>query len=166
MVEWILPGRGERLHFARGPDRLRPALQQIRGAGAIHRPFDVLRRSAAPQGGWTQQTETRSKAKVVAVTPDKASAVAAAPALDRDDGTLPVRAPLIGTFYRAPKPGAPPFVDAGTKVTADTVVGIVETMKLMNSVMAGTAGVIVAIEAADGEFVEQNHVLMRVQPVT
>jgi acetyl-CoA carboxylase biotin carboxyl carrier protein len=126
----------------------------------------VLRRSAAPQGGWTQQTETRSKAKVVAVTPGKASAVAAAPALDRDDGTLPVRAPLIGTFYRAPKPGAPPFVDAGTKVTADTVVGIVETMKLMNSVMAGTAGVIVAIEAADGEFVEQNHVLMRVQPVT
>ncbi len=83
-----------------------------------------------------------------------------------DDGTLPVRAPLIGTFYRAPKPGAPPFVDAGTKVTADTVVGIVETMKLMNSVMAGTAGIIVAIEAADGEFVEQNHVLMRVQPVT
>jgi acetyl-CoA carboxylase biotin carboxyl carrier protein len=51
-------------------------------------------------------------------------------------------------------------------VTADTVVGIVETMKLMNSVMAGTAGIIVAIEAADGEFVEQNHVLMRVQPVT
>jgi acetyl-CoA carboxylase biotin carboxyl carrier protein len=126
----------------------------------------ILRRSAAPEGGWTQQTETRSKAKVVAVAPAKATAIAAAPTLDKDDGTLPVRAPLIGTFYRAPKPGAPPFVDTGTKVTADTVVGIVETMKLMNSVMAGTAGIIVAIEAADGEFVEQNHVLMRVQPVT
>jgi acetyl-CoA carboxylase biotin carboxyl carrier protein len=126
----------------------------------------ILRRSAAPQGGWTQQTETRSKAKVVASAPGKATAAAAAPAIDKDDGTLPVRAPLIGTFYRAPKPGAPPFVDAGTRVTADTVVGIVETMKLMNSVMAGTAGVIVAIEAADGEFVEQNHVLMRVQPAT
>ena len=126
----------------------------------------ILRRSAAPEGGWTQQTETRSKAKVVGVAPGKAAAASVTPALDKDDGTLPVRAPLIGTFYRAPKPGAPPFVDAGTKVTADTVVGIVETMKLMNSVMAGTAGVIVAIEAADGEFVEQNHVLMRVQPVT
>jgi acetyl-CoA carboxylase biotin carboxyl carrier protein len=126
----------------------------------------ILRRSAAPQGGWTQQTETRSKAKVAAGAPSKASVATAAPAPDKDDGTLPVRAPLIGTFYRAPKPGAPPFVDTGMQVTADTVVGIVETMKLMNSVMAGTAGIIVAIEAADGEFVEQNHVLMRVQPVT
>jgi acetyl-CoA carboxylase biotin carboxyl carrier protein len=126
----------------------------------------ILRRSAAPTGGWTQQTETRSTPKVGATAPSKAIAqtAVASPVVEKDDGSLPVRAPLIGTFYRAPKPGAPPFVEIGTRVTTDTVIGIVETMKLMNSVNAGMAGTVTAIEATDGEFVEQNHVLMRVKP--
>jgi acetyl-CoA carboxylase biotin carboxyl carrier protein len=122
----------------------------------------TLRRSSSSAGGWTQTNESRSVSKPAAVA---AAAPAAAHVATRvDDGTIPVHAPLIGTFYRAPKPGAPPFVDVGTKVTSETVVGIVETMKLMNSVYAGTAGIIEAIEAADGEFVEQHHVLMRVRP--
>ncbi|HEV8280065.1 MAG TPA: biotin/lipoyl-containing protein, partial [Streptosporangiaceae bacterium] len=50
-----------------------------------------------------------------------------------------VRAPLLGTFYRAPQPGAPPYVEIGSQVAADTVVAIIETMKLMNPVHAGTA---------------------------
>lgn len=122
----------------------------------------TLRRSSSSAGGWTQTNESRSVSKAAAVA---AAAPAAAHVATRvDDGTIPVHAPLIGTFYRAPKPGAPPFVDIGTKVTSETVVGIVETMKLMNSVYAGAAGIIEAIEAADGEFVEQHHVLMRVRP--
>jgi acetyl-CoA carboxylase biotin carboxyl carrier protein len=122
----------------------------------------TLRRSASPAGGWTRETTTRSTSKAGAAKPAPASS---APAATRvDDGTVPVRAPLIGTFYRAPKPGAPPFVEVGSKVGPDTVVGIVETMKLMNSVYAQAAGVVAAIDAADGEFVEQHHVLMRVQP--
>jgi acetyl-CoA carboxylase biotin carboxyl carrier protein len=121
----------------------------------------TLRRSSSSAGGWTQTSETKSTSHAA---PVKAAAVAAAVAARIDDGTVPVCAPLIGTFYRAPKPGAPPFVELGTRVTGDTVVGIVETMKLMNSVYAGTAGVVEAIDAADGEFVEQHHVLMRVRP--
>ena len=50
-----------------------------------------------------------------------------------------VPAPLLGTFYRAPKPGAPPFVEVGRAVEADTIVGIIEVMKLMNTVRAGRA---------------------------
>jgi acetyl-CoA carboxylase biotin carboxyl carrier protein len=75
-----------------------------------------------------------------------------------------VKTPLPGTLYRSPKPGAPPFVEIGTRVTADTVVAIVETMKLMNSVYAGVSGRIVAIEIADGTFAAQNAVLMQIDP--
>ncbi len=79
-------------------------------------------------------------------------------------GLIEVRPPLMGTFYRAPKPGAPPYVEVGSNVGPDTVIGIIETMKLMNSAYAGAAGVVAEICAADGQLVEQNHVLMRLRP--
>ena len=120
----------------------------------------VLRRSATPAGGWTETREVKTAAKAAVVLAK--ITVPAAPPID--DGTLPVRAPLIGTFYRAPKPGAPPYVEVGSRVSRDTVVGIVETMKLMNSVYAAAAGVVHAIETGDGEFVEQDHILMRILP--
>jgi acetyl-CoA carboxylase biotin carboxyl carrier protein len=75
-----------------------------------------------------------------------------------------VRTPLPGTFYRSPKPGAAPFVDVGTRVERDTVVAIVETMKLMNAVYAGCAGRVAEICATDATLVEQQAVLMRIDP--
>jgi biotin carboxyl carrier protein len=68
----------------------------------------------------------------------------------------------LGTFYRAPKPGAAPFVDLGAQVEEDTVVGIIEVMKLMNTVRAGMRGIITEILAADGQLVEYGSPLMRV----
>jgi len=82
-----------------------------------------------------------------------------ASALERD-GLQAVRAPLPGTFYRAPMPGAPPFVEVGRRVEPDTVVGIVETMKLMNSVAAGVSGTVAEIPLANAEFAERDAVLM------
>ena len=79
-------------------------------------------------------------------------------------GLVEVRTPLLGTFYRAPKPGAPPFVEVGSAVTPETVVGIVETMKLMNSVYAGARGRVVEICLADAAFAEQDAVLMLIGP--
>jgi acetyl-CoA carboxylase biotin carboxyl carrier protein len=76
------------------------------------------------------------------------------------DGLRAVRAPLPGTFYRAPMPGAPPFVEVGRRVEPDTVVGIVETMKLMNSVPAGVSGTVAEIPLANAEFAERDAVLM------
>ena len=70
--------------------------------------------------------------------------------------------PLPGTFYRAPQPGAPPFVDVGGRVEPGSVVAIIETMKLMNPVYAGTAGAVSEICLDDGQFAEQGTVLMRV----
>jgi len=74
-----------------------------------------------------------------------------------------VRAPLPGTFYRAPRPGAEPFVEVGSRVGADTVVAIVETMKLMNSVTAGADGTVAEICLANGEFTEHGATLMRIR---
>ena len=77
-----------------------------------------------------------------------------------------MRAPLLGTFYRAPRPGAPPFVTVGSAVGPDTVVCIIETMKLMNSVHAGTPGRVARILLENGEFVPLDAPLLLIQPDT
>ncbi len=74
-----------------------------------------------------------------------------------------VRAPLPGTFYRAPRPGAAPFVDVGSQVSADTVIGIVETMKLMNSVHAGVAGTVAEFCVQNAEFAAHGAILLRIR---
>jgi acetyl-CoA carboxylase biotin carboxyl carrier protein len=78
-------------------------------------------------------------------------------------GLVAVRAPLPGTFYRAPRPGAAPFVEVGSRVSADTVIGIVETMKLMNSVAAGVAGTVAEFCLANAEFAAHGATLMRIR---
>jgi acetyl-CoA carboxylase biotin carboxyl carrier protein len=80
------------------------------------------------------------------------------------DGLSAVAAPLPGTFYRAPRPGAESFVQVGDLVSTDTVVAIVETMKLMNSVHAGTAGRVARICVGNGEFTAQGTTLMLIEP--
>jgi acetyl-CoA carboxylase biotin carboxyl carrier protein len=75
-----------------------------------------------------------------------------------------VRSPMVGTFYRAPAPGAPPFVELGQTVEADATVCIIEVMKLMNSIPAGARGAIRAILAEDGEAVEYGEPLVVVEP--
>ena len=81
---------------------------------------------------------------------------------ESDRQALSVTAPLLGTFYRAPKPGAPPFVEVGSPVEHDTIIGIIEVMKLMNTVRAGARGKVVDILAKDGALVEYGETLMRV----
>ena len=75
-----------------------------------------------------------------------------------------IEAPMLGTFYRAPAPGEPPFVEVGSTVEPDTIVGIIEVMKMMNSVHAGVAGTIAEICVANGEAVEYGTPLFRVEP--
>jgi acetyl-CoA carboxylase biotin carboxyl carrier protein len=81
-----------------------------------------------------------------------------------EPGLAEVISPLLGIFYRAPKPGEPPFVEVGSKVAEDTVIGIIEVMKLMNSVRAGARGEVVEILAENGELVEFDEILLRVRP--
>jgi acetyl-CoA carboxylase biotin carboxyl carrier protein len=81
-----------------------------------------------------------------------------------EPGLAEVASPLLGIFYRAPKPGEPPFIEVGSKVGEDTVVGIIEVMKLMNSVHAGVKGEIVEILAENEALVEYDEILLRVRP--
>jgi acetyl-CoA carboxylase biotin carboxyl carrier protein len=74
-----------------------------------------------------------------------------------------VASPLLGTFYRAPKPGAPPFVEVGMPVEEDTIVAIIEVMKLMNTVRAGVRGTVTEILVADGQLAEYGETLLRVR---
>jgi acetyl-CoA carboxylase biotin carboxyl carrier protein len=74
-----------------------------------------------------------------------------------------VPAPMLGIFYHAPKPGDEPFVKPGDVVTPDTVIGIIEVMKLMNRVSAGVSGVVTGFVAPSGELVEHGDPLIRVK---
>ena len=67
---------------------------------------------------------------------------------------MAITSPMLGTYYGAPKPGEPRFAAAGDTVDTDSVLCIVEVMKLMNSVTAGSAGEIAAVFVADGDLVE------------
>ena len=95
--------------------------------------------------------------------PARAELVEAPPSAARE-GLVEVKSPLLGVFYRAPKPGEPAFVEIGSRVEEDTVVGIIEVMKLMNSARAGVAGEVVEIIGTNGEMVEHGECLMLVRP--
>lgn len=77
-----------------------------------------------------------------------------------------VRAPVVGTFYRSPEPGAAPFVAVGDVVRPGQVIGIVEAMKLMNEVTAGQAGRVVEVLVEDGKPVEYDQPLIALEPLT
>ena len=79
-------------------------------------------------------------------------------------GLLEIPSPLVGIFYLAPRPGEPPFVELGSKVAEETVIGIIEVMKLMNTVRSGVKGEVVEILVKNGAAVEYGEILMRVRP--
>ena len=74
-----------------------------------------------------------------------------------------ITSPMVGTFYRAASPDAAPFADVGTKVTEDTVVCIIEAMKVMNEIKAETTGVIAEVVAENSKPVQFGQVLFRVR---
>jgi acetyl-CoA carboxylase biotin carboxyl carrier protein len=80
------------------------------------------------------------------------------------DNRIPVKAPLVGTFYRSSQPGEKPFADVGDTVDADQTVCIVEAMKLMNEVAASHGGTIAEILVENGQWVEFEQVLMYIEP--
>ncbi len=98
-----------------------------------------------------------------------ASAPAASPApasaaSTSDASVLEVTAPFVGIFYRAPRPGAPPYIEVGSQVEEDTTVGIIEVMKLMNAVRAEVSGTVFEVLVEDGAVVEYGQVLLRIAP--
>ena len=128
-----------------------------------------LKRSG--QGGWTRESRTLGEANVTQLretetaSPNQSTQVQSA-ASATQDGLEEIHTPMVGTFYRAPKPGADPFVKVGSMVEENTVIAIVEVMKLMNSIAAGVKGEVVEILVEDAQFVNKGQLLMRVKPAS
>ena len=102
------------------------------------------------------------------VAPSKAATTApeTAPAAPTAIESVPLKeivSPMVGTFYRSGSPDGPPFIDVGATVTEDTVVCIIEAMKVMNEIKAETSGVIADVLAENGKPVQFGQVLFRVR---
>ena len=95
-----------------------------------------------------------------------AAAPVTAPAAAPAGSSLPtINSPMVGTFYSSPAPDAPAYVEVGTVVNAETVVCIIEAMKVMNEIKAEMSGTIVEILAENGKPVEFGKPLFRIKPV-
>ena len=138
-------------------DEARDLIKRLEGS--------TVQRFAVEAGDTKIEIERGMPAGVVASALPAAAAASGeeAPAAAADE-RHPIRAPLVGTFYGAPSPGADPFVKAGDSVEAGQTVAIVEAMKLMNHVQADAAGTVAEIVAVDGQWVEFEQVLMYLEP--
>src|SRR3954471_11579001 len=132
-----------RLHVRRGGAPL-PAVEAAQPAPPSAAP-------AMPGSDGAAAPEAREPAPPAAPGPS-----------DSPNGATAIEAPMLGTFYRASAPGEDPFVDVGSQVEPDTVVCLIEVMKMMNAVKAGGSGRVVEVCARNAELVEYGEPLFRV----
>ncbi len=85
-------------------------------------------------------------------------------AVSKEEKLSEIKSPLVGTFYAQPSPDSEPFVELGSRVEPDTVICIIEAMKVMNEIKAEMSGVIVDVVAVNGSAVEYGQVLFKVRP--
>ena len=137
-------------------------LQRIRELGYKHFRFaqgDVVLEVDVESAGHIPQG--RSRAARVAEPPAPAGTSTQSRA---DSNLVAIRAPMSGTFFRAPAPNAPPFVEVGSRVSASDTVCIVEVMKLFNTISAGVAGTVVEIPAENEQAVATGMPLVWIKP--
>jgi len=115
------------------------------------------------KGVGDQPVVVSSTAPAAANGPSAAAVSAPAPAEAEGSNLKDISSPMVGTFYRSASPDAPPFVDVGTKVNEDTVVCIIEAMKVMNEIKAETSGVIAEVVAENSKPVQFGQALFRVR---
>jgi len=127
------------------------------GSGSVSPAVATTAMSASAARPAAAPTDSRPSAMMAAPIPQ------AVPPTDLEDGETLITTPMLGTFYRSPKPGEAPFVEVGDKIDADTVVGIVEVMKLMSSITAGVTGEVTKIFAQNGQLVEADQPLFAVR---
>jgi oxaloacetate decarboxylase (Na+ extruding) subunit alpha len=162
---------------ARGDEGLAGTVEQSR-AERIRELVRIVQESgvaeiAVEEAGMRVSVRRREDAEATAAAPTPAPAtptpaeVAPPPAAGEpsSDGLVRVEAPMVGTFYRAPSPGAPPFVEEGAPIAVGQTLCILEAMKLMNEIKAELDGVIRRIHVANGDPVEFGQLLFEIEPV-
>jgi acetyl-CoA carboxylase biotin carboxyl carrier protein len=150
------------------PDDVRDVVRVLDSSGLdeLHLELADLTLTVRREGaaGWTSEQQVLRRPAAEGGTEPTADTEPERPRAAVAEGLVAVHPPLLGTFYRAPKPGAPAFVDVGDEVDVDTVVGIVETMKMMTPVHAGVRGTVLEFRTDDGEFADKDAVLLVVDP--
>ena len=130
----------------------------------LEREGSKIRIKRGPNG--TAQFDT---VPMVALPPSPTSmsvapvVAAAAPKVEPSADTIEIKSPMVGTFYRAPSPEAVAFVEPGASVTEETVVCIIEAMKVMNEIKAEVKGVIAEVLVENGKAVEFGQPLFRLR---
>lgn len=129
-----------------------------RGGGDRRRSEEPTGQPAAAAPPEPQATPEATKAPAVMAKAPGANEVRI------PEGLVAVRAPMLGTFYRAPAPGAPPFTEEGATVQADSTVCLLEVMKLFNTLKAGVAGRVVRFLVENGQMVEYDQPILLIEP--
>jgi len=152
------------------PDDIRDVLHVLDSSGLdeLHLELADLTLTVRREGasGWTAEQQVLRRPVVEGGVEPAGVTEQRAPRAAVPEGLVAVHPPLLGTFYRAPKPGAPPFVDVGDQVHEDTVVGTMETMKMMTPVHAGVRGTVAEFRTGNGEFADIDAVLLLVDPAS
>ena len=140
LTEFAVEEEGFKLKIRRGTNGL-PLVTTSRGSNP---PF-VPNESAPP------------------IAPQATSAPLAAPAQREEAGVTYIKSPMVGTFYRAASPDSKPFADVGTKVVENTVVCIIEAMKIMNEIQAEAKGSVLEVLVENGQPVEYGQRLFKIK---
>jgi acetyl-CoA carboxylase biotin carboxyl carrier protein len=127
----------------------------VPSAAATPTPAPALVSQAAPRPAM----EVKEAAQALAPKPEPKPAETEA-----IKGAVAITAPMVGTFYTAPEPGAPLFVQVGAHVDGDATVGLIEVMKVFNAVKSGVSGTVAKICVENGHFVEYGQTLFLVRP--
>ena len=133
------------------------------GVPAVPATVSVTQAAPAPAAAPAVEAPAAPAPAASEPAPAAESAPASQPVTVKE-GTVPIPAPMVGTFYATPEPGAPPFVKLGDHVDAETTVGLVEVMKVFNAVSSGAAGTIDEVCVESGQFVEHGQTLFLVRP--
>jgi acetyl-CoA carboxylase biotin carboxyl carrier protein len=132
-----------------------------------HEDDKIVLKRAQPQqavGGITMIRPESGGAPVGSENIGAASQPSARQAVPSEEDLVEIKSPIVGTFYATPSPDSEPYVDIGSEVGPQTVVCIIEAMKVMNEIKAETSGTIVGIHVTNGQAVEYGQVLFKVRP--
>ncbi|WP_444467468.1 acetyl-CoA carboxylase biotin carboxyl carrier protein [Sutterella wadsworthensis] len=147
------------LEITEGEDHVRIVNRPTVSAAPVVQAPAAVTVAAVPQAA--PAAVTVAAVPQAAPAPAAAPAAAPAPAQDAAQAALPtITSPMVGTFYRAPSPGAAPFIEVGDTVKKGQVIGIIEAMKLLNEVEADKDGVVQAFAAENGQPVEYGQPLV------
>jgi acetyl-CoA carboxylase biotin carboxyl carrier protein len=126
--------------------------------------FKIRLKRGTNGGGASVSSDEPLAIAYAPVPPGVPAQVPAAPAPPAANSELEIKSPMIGTFYRAPSPEAAPYIEVGTEVSPETVVCIIEAMKVMNEIKAEAKGVITQVMVENAKPVEFGQPLFKLRP--